>query len=126
MFRLVFGGQGLTSQIVTKVHELRSGQNFDATVGFDLRDPDAQDALFQYIHSHAPLVAVMAPPCRGFRQLQHINKVIHPSSWASARQEGELLSQLCAAVAEAQVSAGRAFIAEQPKGSDMFSTPCWQ
>ena len=122
----LFGGIGYTTHLVAKIHGLKTGVNFDITSGFDLRRADDTRMLVHYVSTRRPLVLVMAPPCKGFGALQHLNKIINPSAWQYARQEGLPLAKLCARLAELQIEGGRHFIVEQPAGSTMFQLPEWK
>ena len=122
----IFGGLGETSYILAKYHGLKAGMNFDLTVGFDLTSSQDVQALYVYVTEHEPLVIVMAPPCKGFSALQALNKVIYPDAWKKAYDEGVVMAELCAALANIQLSAGRHFLVEQPSASKLFQLPSWQ
>ena len=122
----LFGGVGETSYLIAKLHGLKAGVNFDICCGFNLRMARDRELVKSYIATRNPLVAVMAPPCKGFGQLQHLNKVINPETWHRTRAEGVALAQFCAEIADVQCAAGRHFVVEQPAGSDMFALPVWE
>ena len=122
----LFGGVGETSYLIAKLHGLKAGVNFDICCGFNLSIARDRELVKSYIATRKPLVAVMAPPCKGFGQLQHLNKVINPETWHRTRAEGVALAQFCAEIADMQCAAGRHFVVEQPAGSDMFALPAWE
>ena len=122
----LFGGVGETSYLIAKLHGLKAGVNFDICCGFNLSMARDRELVKSYIATRKPLVAVMAPPCKGFGQLQHLNKVINPETWHRTRAEGVALAQFCAEIADMQCAAGRHFVVEQPAGSDMFALPAWE
>ncbi|CAE6956143.1 TY1B-LR4 [Symbiodinium sp. CCMP2592] len=110
----LFGGVGETSYLVAKLHGLKAGVNFDICCGFNLSKARDRELVKEYVATRKPLVAVMAPPCKGFGQLQHMNKAIHHDTWHRTRAEGFGLAQFCAEIARAQCVAGRHFVLEQP------------
>ena len=122
----LFGGVGETSYLVAKLHGLKAGVNFDICCGFNLGKARDRELVKEYVATRKPLVAVMAPPCKGFGQLQHVNKAIHHDTWHRTRAEGISLAQFCAEIARIQCVAGRHFVLEQPSGSDMFAMPVWE
>ena len=62
----LFGGEGKTSIICSKVYGLQSGENFEIRCGYDLLNEDHVKLLHKYLKETQPLVVVMAPPCKGF------------------------------------------------------------
>ena len=111
----LFGGEGLTSQLCSKIFGLQSGMNFEIQCGIDLNTEHGVTLLEEYLAVCKPDVVVMAPPCRGFGPWIHLNEVINPHAAQGARAEGVPLAKLCARVAEFQLNNKRHFILEQPR-----------
>jgi hypothetical protein len=118
----ICGGQGGVSKISIR-RKLRTGRTFDLVTGGDLTNPIHVKHLLDYIHKHKPLVIVMAPPCTAMGGWANINKVKWPESFDKKRKIGEALAELCAVVINIQLSAGRHFLLENPRGSDLFRLP---
>ena len=57
----VFGGLGLTTQILIK-RQVIGGRNFDIRVGIDLTKRNEVAAMMKYVQVHQPIVIVMSPP----------------------------------------------------------------
>ena len=122
----LFGGEGRTSFLAAKLHDLTSGVNFDLVCGFDLLCVEHVQLLWHYLHVMRPLIVVMAPPCTAFCRLQGLNRIINHAAWEAARTIGLPLARLCAQVAKFQLSRGRHFLLEQPHGSLLFRLPEYQ
>ena len=116
----LFGGEGRTSYLAAKLHDLTVGANFDLVCGFDLLNPEHVRLLWQYFATMRPLVVVMAPPCTAFCRLQGLNRVLHHAAWDRSHAIGLPLARLCAQVARFQLMQGRHFLLEQPHGSLLF------
>ena len=119
----LFGGEGRTSFLVAKLHDLATGVNFDLTSGFDLLDAQHVQLLWQYVRVMQPSVIVMAPPCTAFCRLQGLNRMLHPAAWQRAQTVGVPLARLCAELALFQLKQSRHFLLEQPHGSLLFQLP---
>ena len=122
----LFGGEGQTSRICSKLLGLRSGKNFELMCGIDLSNPNEVQSMWSYFHRTKPDVIVMAPPCRGFGPWTHLNRIINPEAFSEARATGLPLATLCAETATWQLSRGKHFVIEQPRNSAMFSLECWR
>ena len=122
----LFGGEGLTSKLCSKLFGLKSGRNFEIACGIDLSTPAGRSDLQHYLEGFRPDIVVMAPPCKGFGPWSHLNAVIHPEAVASAKKEGIPLAKLCADVAEFQLNHQRHFLLEQPRNSTLFSLNAWK
>ena len=121
----MFGGNGTTSRILAKRYCLRTGQNFEATAGFDLtRQADVQ-SFWRYMQNTNPYVVIMAPPCGGFGPWARLNRLIYPEAYHRTHEIGMQLARLCAQVATFQVKHGRHYVVEQPQGSAMFQMTEW-
>ena len=107
----IFGGDATTTWILSKKHGVRTGWNFDMTVGVNLLNP--------------PLVVILAPPCRCYGALSHMNRVINREGFEINYANDRRLVELSAAVAAFQMECGNHFVAEQPVGSSMFASPEW-
>ena len=121
----LFGGEGRTSYLCSKLYGLNTGENYDAVNGYDLSDPKELNAVLNYIAQNKPLVVVMSPPCGPFGPISRLNRVINPQTWQNSRREGSHLAAVCAKVAEIQIAANRHYLIEQPKGSDLWKLPEW-
>ena len=122
----LFGGEGRTSFLAAKLHDLTSGVKFDIVCGFDLLCVEHVQLLWHYLHVMRPLMVVMAPPCTAFCRLQGLNRIVNHAAWQAAQAIGLPLARLCAQVATFQLSAGRHFLLEQPRGSLLFQLPEYQ
>ena len=122
----LFGGEGLTSTLCSKLYGLNSGFNFELKNGVDLNTDVGRQDLFAYLNKFKPDVVVMAPPCKGFGPWIHLNRIINAEAVRAARRDGVPLATLCAEVAEFQLSCGNHFIIEQPRTSLMFQLPSWK
>ena len=71
------------------------------------------------------LLAVMAPPCRGYSKWGHLNRKINPQAWKESRELSVPLARLSGDVALEQVNNGRHYLVEQPQGSGLFQEECW-
>ena len=121
----MFGGEGTTSTLCTRLFGLTSGKNFEIKCGVDLNTPEDERQLFSYLNKFNPDVVVMAPPCKGFGPWVHLNMIINPLAVCQARADGVPLAKLCARVAEHRLSKGKHFILEQPRTSLMFQMKEW-
>ena len=122
----MFGGDANTSWILYKRHGIRTGWNFDLTVGIDLRNHEDIKMFWTYLKRNKPLVVIIAPPCRSYCSLANLNKVVNRASWSATYHNDKPLVMLSAEVAAFQMAHGRHFVAEQPAGSSMFSSREWQ
>ena len=122
----LFGGEGKTSILCSKLFGLKNGTNFEIKCGIDLNTSEGENKLFSYRKRFTPDVVVMAPPCKGFGPWVHLNRVISPDAVKEAQQVGVPLAQLCAAVAAFQLSRNKHFILEQPRNSTMFQLKVWK
>lgn len=122
----LFGGEGHTSKLCSKLFGLTSGVNFELKCGFNLHKQSDKQDLINYLQKYKPDVVVMAPPCKGFGPWSYLNEVIHPEAVQAAKSVGIPLAKLCAQVAEIQLEAGRHFVLEQPRNSTMFDLKEWK
>ena len=122
----LFGGQGHTSNLCSRMFGLTRGTNFEIQCGIDLSQPEDCQYLHDYLDKYKPDVVVMAPPCKGFGPWLHLNKVINPTAVGIARRQGIPLARLCAEIATSQITNGRHFIVEQPRNSTMFDIAEWK
>ena len=122
----IFGGQGLTTQILVRRYDVEAGHNFDLLTGFDLESKRDVDYLFRYIQEMKPAIVVMAPPCTGLKGFSALNKAINYESWKRSHDRSIRMANLSAAIAKAQSQGGRHFLVEQPEGSMLFQQPAWQ
>ena len=121
----LFGGEGQTSKLCSRLHGLNSGKHFEIQCGIDLKKATDRQSLRAYLQQHDPDVVIMAPPCKGFGPWAFLNEVIHPEAVERARQYGVPLARLCAEVAASQLARGKHFLVEQPRNSAMFDLPEW-
>ena len=121
----LFGGEGLTSNLCSRLHGLTSGKNFEIQCGIDLNKATDRQMLRVYLQQNDPDVVIMAPPCKGFRPWAFLNEIIHPEAVERARHDGVPLARLCAEVAASQLARGKHFLVEQPRNSTMFDLPEW-
>ena len=121
----LFGGEGKSSSLCSKLFGLRNGTNFEIKCGIDLNTREGEDKLFRYLKKFQPDVVVMAPPFKGFGPWVHLNRVINPNAVMNAQQVGVPLAQLCASVASFQLNRNKHFIVEQPRNSTMFQLKSW-
>ena len=121
----IFGGDATTTWILSKKHGVKTGWNFDLTVGVDLRKKSDVALLWQYLTSKRPKVVVIAPPCRCYGSLSHVNRVLNRDSFEHRYQNDKILVELAAQIAAFQMSVGNHFVAEQPVGSSMFESSEW-
>ena len=118
----ICGGMGGVSRICIR-RRLRVGINHDLVTGVDLTSSRDVALLMQYIHHHQPAVIVMGPPCTSFGNWANLNKAINSETYAKSRWIGERIARVCAKIARIQVEAGRHYLIENPRGSQLFSLP---
>ena len=106
----VFGGDATTTWILSKKHGVKTGWNFDLTVGVNLCDPRDVELLWLYLEAKRPKIILISPPCKRFG-LKCFNE--------------NCLVDLAAQIAVFQVSSGNHFVAEQPADSNMFDSSDW-
>ena len=121
----IFGGDATTTWILSKKHGVRTGWNFDMTVGVNLLDPKDVSLLRQYLDIKRPRLVILAPPCRCYGALSHMNRIINREGFEANYVNDRLLVELSAEVAAFQMACGNHFVAEQPVGSSMFDSPEW-
>ena len=119
----ICGGEGGVIKVAVS-RKLAVGHNFDIRCGIDLTKEEERHKLMKYIDIHKPLCIVMSPPCTAFANWSRFNKVHNSATWQRSRNIGEVIAEFCAEVIVKQLSGGRHFFLEQPKGSDMFMLPC--
>ena len=89
---------------------------------------DEEQRLYEYIRHYKPKVLVMAPQCTGMAGWGRRNLLAHPDS-AVVQQSfrtSHHLGTICANCAFMQLSEGRHYFIEQPKGSDLYKLPIFQ
>ena len=121
----IFGGDGTTTWLLCKKHGLKSGWNFDLTVGMDLTSECDIRLLWTFLKVKRPKVVILAPPCRSYGSLSCLNKVLHPDSWERHYTYDKTLVQLSSEIAAFQMRSGRHFVTEQPAASTMFKSREW-
>lgn len=122
---VMFGGKGTTTYILSKHHNLKTGVNFELTVGIDLLKEDDVRYLFAYIERNKPKVILMAPVCKGYSKWGHLNRRMNHDAWLASRRISVPLAKLSGKVAKVQVDSGRHFLVEQPQGSGLFQEKEW-
>ena len=118
------GGEGRCT-VIARRRRLQSGENFDIVTGADLTDPATQEEVEHYLRKWQVLVVVMAPVCRPFGPWAHFNRMMHYETWRRSYQEAAPLAQFSGRVALLQLEAGRHFLNENPKGSEIYLEPPW-
>ena len=68
----------------------------------------------------------MGPPCTSFGSWSHLNRVKYRKTWEESRRIGEALANFAVAVAMKQLSCGRHFLIENPRGSEIFRLPSFE
>eukprot|EP00435_Cladocopium_sp_Y103_P048141 s730_g14.t1 len=121
----LFGGQGLTTYILSKFHGLRTGVNFEMMCGVDLSKQADVQYLFAYIRRNKPKVVLLAPPCRGYSKWGHLNRKINPEAGVESQKLSVPLARLSGDVAIEQLNNQRHFFVEQPHGSGLYQEPPW-
>ena len=122
----MFGGAADTSRLLVRRYNAVTGINFDLTCGFNLRNQKHVQLLIQYVDEFKPVVVVMAPPCTGLKGWAGVNRVVNPEGHARSVENSTALGKLAAAIAARQLNAGRHFVAENPRGSQLWQLPEWQ
>lgn len=120
----IFGGSGHTSSI--RRHCCRTGENFEATAGYERLNSRDVASLWIYFKNSRPYIVIMAPPCGGFGPWVRLNRIIYPTAVNETLAVGLQLAELCAAIARFQLKNHRHFIVEQPLGSEMFRLKSWE
>ncbi len=118
----IYGGEAGVTKLAIR-RRLRTGANMDIVSGVDLTKQEHARRLLEYIDVHKPFVVVMGPPCTTFSSWSHFNRVMNPSDFQVKRVIGEKLANLSALVARRQLEAGRHFLLENPRGSELFKLP---
>ena len=119
------GGAGDTAKLLVR-RGFRAGPNFDIVCGIDLLQDSEVNALDKYLRSCQPFIVLISTPCTSLKGFSALNRVINPEGWARSRKMSLALGRLGARVATTQMRAGRHFLAENPRGSDMWSLPEWR
>ena len=58
----VFGGDATTTWILSKKHGVKTGWNFDLTVGVNLCDPRDVELLWLYLEAKRPKIMLIFTP----------------------------------------------------------------
>ena len=101
------------------------GKNFDAIVGYDLLDATQQACYWQYLKRTQPLVIIISTPCTGLMGWKHLNAIRAPETHARSRKVSLQLGHLGGETALHQLRHDRHFIAENPRGSDLYQIRPW-
>ena len=99
---------------------LKTGINVDLVCGFDMMKKDQRDRVMNYIGTHKPFLITMGPPCTSFGSWSHLNRKKYRKARGESRAIGEAMANFIAAVAMKQLSCGRHFLIEHPRGSEIF------
>eukprot|EP00975_Prorocentrum_lima_P005937 1282633-Prorocentrum_lima.AAC.1 len=67
----------------------------------------------------------MAPPCTGLKGFSSLNRIKAPDAWHRRRSVSTPLGELAGQIALHQLRAGRHFIVENPRGSELYELPAW-
>lgn len=123
----ICGGCARTSEVlIRRWHQVKVGMNFDAVVGFDLLDLKQRADMWRYLKKAKPLVIVLATPCTGLAGWKGINAARGSETHFRNRAVSLELGELGADIAEWQLNGGRHYVAENPKGSELFRLPKWK
>ena len=118
------GGAARTSAIAVR-RRLAVGGNFDLVTQCDLNHPTQQIQVEHYIITSKPLVIIMAPMCRAFGPMSHLNKRIHAQSWKASYDECAPHGQFCGRMALLQLQHGRHFLREHPHPTSLNEEEPW-
>ena len=102
------------------------GPNYDLVAGSNLMNFEAVRAVERYVTVHKPRIMLLSTPCTGMKGYASLNKQINPEAYHRSRCISVPLAKLSARVAVAQLDGGRHFVAEHPRGSDLWSLQAWQ
>ena len=120
------GGTARTSAVlIRRRYKVRVGKNFDLTTGINLLYQSDVNDFWEYMFSVKPLVVVLSPPCTGLSGFSALNRVVAPDGFHRSRLVSLPLGDLAGHVAQFQLTHGRHFIAEQPRGSELYTLPSW-
>jgi len=121
----ICGGSARVSFIIKRFHRLKPGLNFDVIVGFDLLKPADVRGMWRYLRQTVPLVISLATPCTGLAGWAPINAARGSEVHHQNRQTSLQLGHLGGQIALWQLQNGRHFLAENPRGSELFKLPIY-
>jgi hypothetical protein len=119
------GGAGDTAALLVRRGYV-SGPNYDLVCGINLLCRKAMTQVEHYVSKHKPRIMLLSTPCTGMKGFKKLNQKINPEDYARSRRVSVPLAKLAGRVARLQLDSGRHFVAEHPRGSDIWKLQEWQ
>ena len=91
------------------------GENFDITVGWNLRSRHDRGHFWKYLEVSKPTIMILSTPCIGMKAFAGINRVNAPEAYRRSRMLSVPLGRVAGDVAYYQIGNGRDFISEHPQ-----------